>query len=226
EDAFKKSRSKSEPSSPPPSVPPGQRQIWSLPLAFSRSSLSYYFDMNMDQVTSSLAPSRSAQKASVPGSAGEAPGSVTKRLSSELMTLMMSSSPGISAFPKSDANLFEWAGTIGGPAGTIYAGLSFKISISFPPNYPYAAPTIKFDSPCFHPNVDLAGGAICLDILQDKWSAVYSVQTILLSLQSLLGEPNNASPLNPDAANLWNNPEAFKAELMKHYRPMNDEVSA
>ena len=82
--------------------------------------------------------------------------------------------------------------------------MRFKISISFPSNYPYAAPTIKFDTPCYHPNVDLTGGAICLDILQvcnpayswrgeiltyvqDKWSAVYSVQTILLSLQSLLG---------------------------------------
>ena len=86
----------------------------------------------------------------------------------------------------------------------IYAGLRFKISISFPSNYPYAAPTIKFDTPCYHPNVDLTGGAICLDILQvcnlaysrrgmiltytqDKWSAVYSGQTILISLQSLLG---------------------------------------
>ena len=90
------------------------------------------------------------------------------------------------------------------PSRQIYVGLRFKISISFPPNYPYAAPTIKFDTPCYHPNVDLTGGAICLDILQvcnhvysqkdeiltrmqDKWSAVYSVQTILLSLQSLLG---------------------------------------
>lgn len=69
----------------------------------------------------------------------------------------------------------------------IYAGLTYKISINFPANYPYAAPTIKFDSPCYHPNVDINSGAICLDILQDKWSAVYSVQTILLSLQSLLG---------------------------------------
>jgi ubiquitin-protein ligase len=61
---------------------------------------------------------------------------------------------------------------------------------------------------------------------QDKWSAVYSVQTILLSLQSLLGgkksalsrkthlflipnlEPNNASPLNTEASNLWDSPES------------------
>ncbi|KAJ7236713.1 ubiquitin-conjugating enzyme/RWD-like protein [Mycena haematopus] len=133
------------------------------------------------------------------------------------MTLMMSSSPGISAFPKSDGNLFEWVGTIEGPAETIYAGLSFRISISFPANYPYVAPAIKFDTPCFHPNVDITSGAICLDILQDKWSAVYSVQTILLSLQT-----NNASPLNTDAAAVWDTPDAFKTQLMRHYRPLKD----
>lgn len=48
----------------------------------------------------------------------------------------------------------------------IYAGLKFKLSINFPPNYPMAPPAIKFDSPCYHPNVDINGGGICLDILQ------------------------------------------------------------
>ncbi|KAF9532421.1 ubiquitin-conjugating enzyme/RWD-like protein [Crepidotus variabilis] len=178
----------------------------------------------MEQLTTSLAPPRQSQKSNVTSSNQQAAGSVAKRLSNELMTLMMSSSPGISAFPKHDGNLFEWAGTIEGPAETIYAGLTFKISISFPSNYPYVAPTIKFDTPCYHPNVDITSGAICLDILQDKWSAVYSVQTILLSLQSLLGEPNNASPLNPDAAGLWSNPTAFKSQLMKHFRPISDSA--
>jgi len=180
----------------------------------------------MEQVTSALAPPRSPQKPAVTSSTSSVASSVAKRLSNELMTLMMSASPGISAFPKSDGNLFEWVGTIEGPAETIYAGLTFRISVSFPHNYPYVAPAIKFDTPCFHPNVDITGGSICLDILQDKWSAVYSVHTILLSLQSLLGEPNNASPLNPDAASLWNTPDAFKAQLMKHYRPLRDEPSA
>ncbi|TFK42794.1 ubiquitin-conjugating enzyme/RWD-like protein [Crucibulum laeve] len=176
----------------------------------------------MEQLTSSLAPRATSQKSSVAASSQQGAGSVAKRLSSELMTLMMSSSPGISAFPRNESNLFEWIGTIEGPNETIYAGLNFKISISFPSNYPYVAPTIKFDTPCYHPNVDITSGAICLDILQDKWSAVYSVQTILLSLQSLLGEPNNASPLNPDAAALWATPDAFKAQLTKHYRPIQD----
>ncbi|KAH9180380.1 ubiquitin-conjugating enzyme/RWD-like protein [Lactarius sanguifluus] len=179
----------------------------------------------MEQITTSLVV-RPAPKSAVSGSGGDVTGSVTKRLTNELMTLMMSSSPGISAFPKSDANLFEWVGTIEGPVGTYYGGMSFKIAIHFPPNYPYVPPVIKFESPCFHPNVDIGSGAICLDILQDKWSAVYSVQTILLSLQSLLGEPNNASPLNTDASNLWESPELFKAQLVKYYRPINDDLVA
>ncbi|KZS99031.1 ubiquitin-conjugating enzyme E2 [Sistotremastrum niveocremeum HHB9708] len=161
----------------------------------------------------------------MPVTSSDVGASVTKRLGSELMTLMMASSPGISAFPKTDANLFEWIGTIEGAPSTVYEGLSFKLNITFPPNYPYVAPVIKFDpiSPCYHPNVDLQGN-ICLDILQDKWSAIYNVHTILLSLQSLLGEPNNASPLNADAANLWDSPEEFKVQLMRHYRPLKDSA--
>lgn len=45
---------------------------------------------------------------------------------------------------------------------------------------------MKFITACFHPNVD-ENGFICLDILKDKWSALYDVRSILLSIQSLLG---------------------------------------
>ncbi|KAK9767347.1 Ubiquitin-conjugating enzyme E2 11 [Basidiobolus ranarum] len=148
--------------------------------------------------------------------------SVTKRLSSELMSLMMSAIPGISAFPDSD-NMLSWVGTLTGVAGTYYEGLTFKLSMKFPSNYPYSAPTIKFDTPCYHPNVDMGSGAICLDILKEQWSAVYNVQTILLSLQSLLGEPNNDSPLNPEAAQLWDCTEEFKAKLAQTYQVPEDK---
>ncbi|KAG0501467.1 hypothetical protein HPP92_001539 [Vanilla planifolia] len=76
-------------------------------------------------------------------------------------------------------------------------------------NYPFKPPKVKFENPCFHPNVDLCGN-ICLDILQDKWSSAYDVRTVLISIQSLLGEPNNESPLNTQAAALWGNQEEFK----------------
>lgn len=70
----------------------------------------------------------------------------------------------------------------------------------------------------WHPNVDMRGN-ICLDILKENWSAVYNVQTILLSLQSLLGEPNNKSPLNAQAAQLYEkDPEQYKKLLMQRYQ--------
>jgi len=130
--------------------------------------------------------------------------------------LMMSADAGISAFPEGE-NLFSWSGTINGPEGTVYDGLNYKLSVKFPSNYPFTAPTVKFETPCFHPNVDQYGN-ICLDILKDKWSAIYNIRTILLSIQSLLGEPNNESPLNAYAANLWSNQAEYKSVLQKKYQ--------
>ncbi|EFA86100.1 ubiquitin-conjugating enzyme E2 [Heterostelium album PN500] len=141
--------------------------------------------------------------------------SVTKRLQSELMALMMASSPGISAFPDGD-NMFNWTGTIQGAAGTVYEGMEFKMSLKFPTDYPFKPPTVKFETSCFHPNVD-PQGTICLDILKEKWSPIYNVRTLLLSIQSLLGEPNNDSPLNTYAASIWENQEEYKKVLVKKY---------
>lgn len=111
------------------------------------------------------------------------------RLQTELMQLMTSPAPGVSAFPSADGNLLSWTATIEGPDDTPYAGLTLKLSLSFPSNYPYAPPEVLFKTPIYHPNFDFSG-RICLDILKDKWTAAYNIQTVLLSLQSLLGEPN------------------------------------
>ncbi|CAI0412826.1 unnamed protein product [Linum tenue] len=111
--------------------------------------------------------------------------SVLKRLQSELMALMMSGETGISAFPEED-NIFCWKGTITGSKDTVFEGTEYKLSLAFPNSYPFKPPKVKFETTCFHPNVDVYGN-ICLDILQDKWSSAYDVRTILLSIQSLLG---------------------------------------
>lgn len=128
---------------------------------------------------------------------------------------MTSGDQGVSAFPES-SNLFVWLGTIEGSKGTVYEGLKFKLKLKFPTDYPYKAPVVTFDTPCFHPNVDQFGN-ICLDILKEQWSSAYDVRTVLLSIQSLLGEPNNDSPLNGYAATLWANQEEYARVLQKKY---------
>ncbi|WCJ19352.1 Ubiquitin-conjugating enzyme E2 20 [Euphorbia peplus] len=142
--------------------------------------------------------------------------SVSQRLQKELVSLMMNCGDlGVSAFPEGES-IFTWIGTIEGGKGTLYEGLSYKLSLRFPLDYPFKPPQVKFETSCFHPNVDQFGN-ICLDILQEKWSSAYDCRTILLSVQSLLGEPNPDSPLNSYAARILNNKEEYKKMVHKHY---------
>ncbi|KAL0919575.1 hypothetical protein M5K25_011677 [Dendrobium thyrsiflorum] len=166
-----------------------------------------------NEENASAAPAFSKQPRPAPASVDSA--AVSQRLQKELMSLMMSGNLGVSAFPESE-NIFSWIGTIDGGKGTPYEGLSYKLSLRFPLEYPFKPPKVKFETSCFHPNVDQFGN-ICLDILQDMWSSAYDCRTVLLSIQSLLGEPNNDSPLNSYAATLWSNQEDYKRMVNKQY---------
>lgn len=68
------------------------------------------------------------------------------------------------------------------------AGLQYQLSLAFPHNYPCSPPTIKFVTPCFHPNVDLHGN-ICLDILQVPTSPPSALDTLLHSEPGLGRNP-------------------------------------
>mmetsp|Transcript_41622 Transcript_41622/g.107683 ORF Transcript_41622/g.107683 Transcript_41622/m.107683 type:complete len:167 (-) Transcript_41622:306-806(-) len=117
-------------------------------------------------------------------------GNASKRLQVELRALTKAKKgkgdeeEGVSAFPSSDS-ILQWRATIEGPSSTPYSGMQLKLNLEFPSNYPFSPPTVTFITPLFHPNVDDKGN-ICLDILQDKWSAIYNVKTVLLSIRSLL----------------------------------------
>ena len=76
----------------------------------------------------------------------------------------MAGDPSVTAFPDGD-NLFHWVATITGGPETAYDGLSYKLSFTFPSNYPYSPPRVIFLTSCYHPNVDNHGN-ICLDILK------------------------------------------------------------
>ena len=106
-----------------------------------------------------------------------------------------------SAHPISDDDLMNWKATIVGPEDSPYAGGRFYLNVHFPADYPFKAPKVSFTTKLFHPNVNASGG-ICLDILKDQWSPALTISKVLLSISSLLTDPNPDDPLVPDVAHL------------------------
>ncbi|KAJ8925969.1 hypothetical protein NQ315_009824 [Exocentrus adspersus] len=112
-------------------------------------------------------------------------------------------------------NLFEWEVAIFGPPDTLYMGGCFKARMKFPTDYPYSPPSIRFLTKVWHPNV-YENGDLCISILHppvddpqsgelpcERWNPTQNVRTILLSVISLLNEPNTFSPANVDASVMY-----------------------
>lgn len=154
-------------------------------------------------------------EASGSGSASSS-GVALTRLQRELGELMTSPPDGVCAFPHDD-DLFLWDATLTGPSNSPYDGLEYKLKVRFPPEYPFAPPKVRFVTQCFHPNVALDTGHICLDILMEQWSAVLTATSVLVSIQSLLLTPNNNSPLNRVAADHWEQGGERYKEMVRQY---------
>jgi ubiquitin-conjugating enzyme E2 D len=101
-------------------------------------------------------------------------------------------------------SIYHWEVVIVGPMDSPFKDGNFLLDVNFPKEFPFKPPTIVFKSRVYHPNINQTG-AICLDILKDAWSPALTVQKVLLSISSLLADPNPNDPLDTDAANLFKN---------------------
>ena len=109
-----------------------------------------------------------------------------------------------------------WEATILGPADSLYSGGIFKLEIYFSDDYPFKPPKIKFITKILHPNINKMG-SICLDILNINWSPVLSISKILLSISSLLTDPNPDDPLNTELATLFVNNRIEYNKKVRNY---------
>mmetsp|Transcript_16294 Transcript_16294/g.22603 ORF Transcript_16294/g.22603 Transcript_16294/m.22603 type:complete len:168 (-) Transcript_16294:76-579(-) len=109
----------------------------------------------------------------------------SKRLQKELQDFQKSPPVGIEL--EEVTNLAEWTIKVLGATDTLYDGEVFKLHFSFPNQYPLESPEVIFvgSNIPIHPHI-YSNGHICLSILYDQWSPALSVQSVCLSIQSML----------------------------------------
>ncbi|RMZ90757.1 hypothetical protein DV736_g2005, partial [Chaetothyriales sp. CBS 134916] len=123
-----------------------------------------------------------------------------------------------------DENVYQWnlALMVVNPDSLYYGGY-FKAQMNFPKDYPYRPPGFRFSKPLWHPNV-YEDGRLCISILHapgedimsgetagERWSPIQGVESVLISILSLLDDAHADSPANLDAAiQFRTDTEAFK----------------
>ena len=124
-----------------------------------------------------------------------------KRIKKELADIKRDPPVNCSAGPMGD-DFYNWQATIMGPEGSPYHGGVFFLKIEFPTDYPFKPPRVAFTTKIYHCNINGAGG-ICLDILKEQWSPALTISKVLLSICSMMDDPNPNDPLVPEIADLY-----------------------
>jgi len=154
-------------------------------------------------------------------------------LRNQLKELTKNPVDGFSVGLVDDSDVFEWQVMIEGTPNTPYEGGLFPATLKFPKEYPNKPPVMKFTTPNFwHPNV-YPDGRVCISILHEakedvfnemeslseKWRPILSVEAIILSVISLLSDPNLESPANVDASVQFSrDPQGYKKKVRELVR--------
>lgn len=111
-----------------------------------------------------------------------------------------------------DDNIQVWEIYIVGPKDTLYENGVFRATLTFPDDYPMAPPDFTFETEILHPNV-YRTGKVCISTLQipkddtvdssSYWRPVLGIDQAVLSVISLLSDPNTQDPANAGAAAMY-----------------------
>jgi ubiquitin-conjugating enzyme E2 D/E len=116
-------------------------------------------------------------------------------------------------------DMYNWRAVIFGTEGSVYEGGAFWLTVEYPRDYPFKPPKVRFTTSVFHPNIN-RNGYLSLDILkaqtkknrnncfnssclQDQWSPALTICRVLLSIRSLMTDPNPDDPLVPEISRIY-----------------------
>jgi len=167
-----------------------------------------------------------------------ATGSAVRALALEYKSLQEEPVEGFRVKLVNEDDMFVWEVALFGPPDTLYQGGYFKAHLKFPQDYPYNPPSVRFLCKVWHPNV-YENGDLCISILHppvddpqsgelpcERWNPTQNVRTVLLSVVSLLNEPNTSSPANVDASVMYRRWKESKGRDKEYENIIRKQVAA
>ena len=100
-------------------------------------------------------------------------------------------------------NIFNWNAILKGPPDTPFEEGKFLLNINVPQDYPINPPKCQFITKIFHPNIHFNTGEICFELLKDKWTPQWTLESLCRAILDLINNPNADSPLNCDCGNFF-----------------------
>eukprot|EP01111_Echinosteliopsis_oligospora_P000889 TRINITY_DN110_c0_g1_i1.p1 TRINITY_DN110_c0_g1~~TRINITY_DN110_c0_g1_i1.p1 ORF type:complete len:147 (-),score=38.98 TRINITY_DN110_c0_g1_i1:195-635(-) len=140
---------------------------------------------------------------------------MAKRLQKELADFAKEAPDWCSAGLAGDS-LYKWKAHIEGPSDSPYEKGKFQLELEVPPEYPFKPPKIKFLTKVYHPNIK-SDGSVCTEVLGDGWSPQLKIQDVLLTMRTLLKEPNVDNPLEAEIAQQIKSAPAEYAKTAKDW---------
>ncbi|KAK8857626.1 ubiquitin-conjugating enzyme-like protein [Tritrichomonas musculus] len=106
-------------------------------------------------------------------------------------------------------DVFNWNVKIQGPSGTPYEGRILTVKMVFSDEYPHKEPSLAFNPPIYHPNVDPKTGVPCLSILQ-KWAPTLTITAVIKDLIEVITNPDPGHAVDADIGQEYaNNRDEF-----------------
>jgi len=95
---------------------------------------------------------------------------------------------------------------------------AFKISVTFPAEYPFKPPKIVFNTSIYHPNID-EKGQVCLGMISpENWKPATRVVQVITALLDLICDPELDHPLRSDLA------EEYRNDKKKFFKTAEDHT--